>query len=130
MLIQPGSANLPASSRLVVLTVTLSVSVVIGFLAGTAMVRRIVDHASHTALFCCLAGGVAGGLVGCVSVLALTASYLLAYETWPSDLLYQILTIAAFPAFGAAGLCLGALVGLAAGGVVGAVLRVATLGRR
>jgi predicted PurR-regulated permease PerM len=129
LLVRLATANLPRSTGQLAAAIVLTIAIVIGFLAGAAIVRRASRDRTRLALFGGLSGGIAGGVVGCAYALTLTAAYLSSYSTWPQDRADQVFVVLAYPVFGGLGFCLGACIGLALGVVAGGVARVATVGR-
>jgi hypothetical protein len=125
-----GTKNLPGPTGEKSMAFLLVIALLVGFLSGSAICRRVARTREHLALFSGIAGAVAGGAIGCSFAVTLTAAYLANFATWPQDRLDQVLVLLSYPAFGALGLCIGAAGGLLLGGLVGGVLRVATFARQ
>lgn len=117
-----GTHNLPGSVAGLAQIGIVGCAAIVGFVAGSAVAKRAGRDRSHIGLFSALAGGVAGGTLGCVYALAITAAYLSNYATWPQDRMDQVFVLLAYPIFGAFGLCLGGAVGLIGGLLLGGAL--------
>jgi len=124
-----GTRNLPATAGRISIVLLLSLAGIVGFLAGSVICRRATRNRDHLALFSSLAGGVAGGIVGCAFALTVTAAYLASYTTWPQDRMDQVLVLLSYPAFGSLGFCLGGILGLMLGLTFGGVLKLTTSAR-
>jgi hypothetical protein len=122
--VMAATANVSGPAGSGTRTGMMAAAALIGFLAGSAVTRRARRDRMHIGLFSLLTCTVAGGLLGAISALALTVTYLHAYGAWPPDLGDQVLMALAFVAFGGLGLVGGAAIGLVAGGVTGGLLRV------
>lgn len=130
LLARIGMQNLPGAKGALALAAVLVVAALGGFLAGSAIVLRARRRRDHLVPFSCLAGGVCGGLVGCAYAVTITAAYLSSYSSWPQDRLDQIFVLLSYPAFGALGFWMGALVGLLLGLLAGGTLRLVAPVRR
>jgi hypothetical protein len=126
IIIGPATANLDGSAHLVTLSLATAAALIVGFLTASAVFRRAASRRASLGLFSGLAAGFGFGLVGAVWAVALLTAYMLSYGAWPNGLLYQVLTVVAFPAFAGLGFSIGAiaggLFGMIAGGVLGVVL--------
>jgi hypothetical protein len=126
IIIGPATANLDGPAHLGTLALSTAAALIVGFLTASAVFRRATSRRASLGLFSGLAAGFGCGLLGAVWAVALLTAYMLSYGTWPQGLLYQILTVIAFPAFAAVGFSIGAvaggLFGMIAGGVLGVFL--------
>jgi len=98
-------------------------AVLVGFVAGSAAGRRAMRTSENLGTFAILSGAVAGGIVGCLQAILITAAYLTSYTTWPQDRLDQVLVLLSYPIFGLMGLFLGAGAGFFLGLLLGGFLR-------
>jgi hypothetical protein len=125
-LVYLASQGLPQGSRTLVLWPAVTVAALVGFLAGGTTVRRAQTVPDQIGLFSALAGAVAGGVIGLVAAVGLTAAYLSSYATWPASVTDDVLLIIAYPAFGLTGFFVGAIAGVVCGALAGLVLRIVT----
>lgn len=114
--------NLPASVGFAPYLM-IGAAVLIGFVAGSAAGQRATRTTENIGAFAILSGAVAGGIVGCLQAVLITAAYLTSYTTWPQDRLDQVLVLLAYPVFGMLGLFLGAGAGFLLGLLLGGFLR-------
>lgn len=116
-------ANVPAGLSHPLSLELVTVSCVVGFLAGAALCRRVRRSRQDLALFGALAFGVAGGLLGGALAVAVTTAYMRSYGTWPPDVGSQILVVLSYPALGALGFAVGAAISALFGVVASGALR-------
>jgi hypothetical protein len=123
LLLLRADQNLPATTGRLVEVVVLAVAITAGFLTGSTIARRARRARDHFGLFSALTGAIGGGLIGGTCLVALDASYLSAYASWPQSRVDDILLLASYPALGALGFALGALWGTLGGIVLGTLVR-------
>lgn len=116
----PVTAHLGSTSRDLALLLVVAVAAASGFLAGGAIGSRASRRSPDLRLFTTVAMSTSGAVIGFAFVAMATACYLVAFGTWPSDVVQGALYGMAVPAFGlagaAAGACIGAIAAMAAGG--------------
>jgi hypothetical protein len=126
VLVRGFAAGLPSIRQQLVIGILVAFASGVGFLAGSAVLRRALRGESHVALFTMVTAGVAGGIVGLVTTVALLFVYLYTYSGWPSEPIDAVLYVLAFPSLGALAFFLGALLWSAAGFLAGGALSLLT----
>ena len=120
---RPVTANLNSTSRETALLFVVAVAAASGFLAGGAIGSRAARRSPDLRLFTTVAMSTSGALMGFAFVAMATACYLVAFGTWPSDVVQGAMYGMAVPAFGLAGAAAGACIGAIAAMVAGGFLR-------